>query len=153
MLTLEVLQHYPSQRKTLLLDLGVMDPTNSNCIMFNLDYFKTRLSHNLIFQIHTTINGKIIHHTIIGEGSSTCVMYLSCWRAIGSPDINLSPTTLKAFDGRGFKPYEILNFFLVEIGGKTMSIDIKVVNAPLDYNLLLNHSWFYAMSMVASSIF
>ena len=67
-------------------------------------------------------------------------MYLSCWRAIGSLDINQSLTTLKAFDGRGFKPYGIFNYFPMELGGKTMSIDIEVVDAPLDYNLLLGCS-------------
>lgn len=67
-------------------------------------------------------------------------MPLSCWRAIGSLDINHSLTILKAFDGRGFKPYVILNSFLVELGGKIMSIDIKVVDAPLDYNFLLDRS-------------
>ena len=115
MLTLEVLQHCPSQRKTLLSALGAVDPTNSNYIMFNLDYFKTRLSHILSFQIHTTVHGKIIHCTIIDDGASTCVMSLSCWKTIGSPDINQFPTTLKAFDGRGFKPYGILNSFPVEL--------------------------------------
>jgi hypothetical protein len=41
----------------------------------------------------------------------------------------------------------------MELGGKTMSIDIEVFDAPLDYNLLLGRSWFYARSAVASSIF
>ena len=133
--------------------LGSVDPTNSNCIMFDLDYFKTRLSHNLAFQIHTTVNGKNIHRTIIDEGASTCVMSLSCWRAIGSPDTNQSLITLRAFDGHGFKPYGILRYFPMELGGKTMSIDLEVVDSPLDYNLLLGHSRFYAMSVVTSFIF
>jgi hypothetical protein len=30
---------------------------------------------------------------------------------------------------------------------------VEVVNAPIDYNLLLGRSWFYAMTVVASSIF
>ena len=55
-------------------------------------------------------------------------MSLSCWRAIGSHDINRSLTTLKSFDGCGFKPYGILNTFPVELEGKTMSIDIEVVD-------------------------
>ena len=62
---------------------------------------------------------------MIDEGALTCVMSLSCWRAIGSPDINKSLTTLKEFDGRGFKTYGILNSFPMELGGKTMSIDIR----------------------------
>jgi hypothetical protein len=41
----------------------------------------------------------------------------------------------------------------MELGGKTISIDVEVVDAPLDYNLLLGRSWFYAMIVVASSVF
>ncbi len=153
MSTLEVLQHCPSQSKTLLSALGAVDPATSNCIIFNLEHFKMRLPHNLAFQIHTTVKGKSIHRTLIDEGASTCVMSFSCWRAIGSLEINQSPTTLKAFDGCNFKPYGILNGCAVEIKGKTMSINVEVIYAPLDYNLLLGRSWFYAMSTVASSIF
>jgi hypothetical protein len=39
------------------------------------------------------------------------------------------------------------------LGGKTVTVDVEVVNAPLDYNLLLGRSWFYAMTVVASSVF
>jgi hypothetical protein len=37
--------------------------------------------------------------------------------------------------------------------GKTVSADIEVVDAPLDYNLLLGRSWFYAMTYVVSIVF
>jgi hypothetical protein len=57
-------------------------------------------------------------------------MSLSYWRAIGSPNINQSQTTLKAFDGCGFTPYGILHSLPMEIGGKIISIDIEVVDAP-----------------------
>jgi hypothetical protein len=39
------------------------------------------------------------------------------------------------------------------LGGKTVTIDVEVVDAPLDYNLLLGRSWCYAMTVVASSVF
>jgi hypothetical protein len=39
------------------------------------------------------------------------------------------------------------------LGGKTVTVDVEVVDAPLDYNLLLGRSWFYAMTVVASSVF
>ena len=64
-------------------------------------------------------------------------MSLSYWRAIGYPDINHSPTTLKAFDGCGFQPYGLLPSLQVEMGGKSISIHIEVIDAPLNYNLLL----------------
>ena len=34
-----------------------------------------------------------------------------------------------------------------------MSIEVEVIDAPLDYNLLLGRSWTYAMSSIASVVF
>ena len=42
---------------------------------------------------------------------------------------------------------------MVKMGGKTISIQVEVVDAPLDYNLLLGRNWFYAMTVVASIVF
>ena len=35
------------------------------------------------------------------------------------------------------------------LGEKNISIQVEVVDAPLDYNLLLGRNWFYAMTVVA----
>jgi hypothetical protein len=80
-------------------------------------------------------------------------MPLSCWQALGSPTLISSPTVLKEFDKHVFKPHGILTALPVEIGGKIVSIDTKVIDAALDYNLLLGSTWFYAMKVVASIIF
>ena len=122
-----------------------MDPKNSNMITFKLDDFKTRLSHQLDFLLATKIVGKPIHRTVLDEGASTSVMSLSCWRDIGSLEINHFPTTLKAFDGHDFQPYGLLPTIHVELGGKLVSIHIEVIDTPLDYNLLLGRNKFYAM--------
>jgi hypothetical protein len=42
---------------------------------------------------------------------------------------------------------------VVQLGKKNVSVDVEVVYAPLDYKLLLGISWFYAMTVVASSVF
>jgi hypothetical protein len=34
-----------------------------------------------------------------------------------------------------------------------VTVDVEMVDAPLDYNLLLRRSWFYAMTGVALSVF
>ena len=34
-----------------------------------------------------------------------------------------------------------------------MSIEVEVIDASLDYNLLLGRSWTYAMSSIASAVF
>ena len=41
-------------------------------------------------------------------------MSIACSTNLGSPTINQSPMTLKAFDKRSFLPYDILNDFTVE---------------------------------------
>ena len=44
---------------------------------------------------------------------------------------------LKAFDGHVFKPHGIVPTFPVTLGGKTVNVEVEVVDAPIDYNLLL----------------
>ena len=60
---------------------------------------------------------------------------------------------LTAFDGRSFRPHKILPSLKVRLGGKTIVIEVEVVDAPLDYNLLLGRNWMYSMQAVASSLF
>ena len=43
--------------------------------------------------------------------------------------------------------------FQSNLGGKTISVQVEVVDAPLDYNLLLGRNWFYAMTVVALMVF
>jgi hypothetical protein len=82
MSVLEVLQLYPSQHKTLLATLGVVDPDSSNHIMFNLDNYASQLSHQLAFQVDVVVHNQQIHQTILDEGASTCVMSLACWKGL-----------------------------------------------------------------------
>jgi hypothetical protein len=83
----------------LLAAIGTFDPESSNNIMFNLDDYKSRLSHQLAFQIDVVVHNQQIHRTILDEGASTCVMSLACWKGLKSPALNKSPTMLRAFDG------------------------------------------------------
>jgi hypothetical protein len=94
MSTLEVLHHFPSQLRTLLAVISAIDSESSNNIMFNLDNFKSRLSHQLAFQIDVIVHNQHIHRTILDEGDSTCVMSLACWKGLKSPTLNQSPTML-----------------------------------------------------------
>ena len=90
---------------------------------------------------------------MVDEGASTCVMSLSCWKGLGSLDIVPLQSILKAFDGHVFKPHGIVPAFLVMIRGKTVTVEVEVVNTPIDYNLLLGQSWTYVMEVVPSSYF
>jgi len=41
----------------------------------------------------------------------------------------------------------------IGVEGKIVNLDVEVVDAPLDYNLLMGRSWSYAMTVVVSSVF
>ena len=90
---------------------------------------------------------------VLDEGASTSVLSLTCWKALSSPKLVTSPTTLKAFDGQVFQTHGLISALMVELGGKSVSIQVEVVDAPLDYNLLLGRNWFYAMNAIASTVF
>jgi hypothetical protein len=80
-------------------------------------------------------------------------MSFSCWQAIGSPPLNESQNTLKAFNGSSFKPYGVLPSLPVTLEGKTIQVEVEVFDAPLDYNLLLGRSWIDSMRAVVSTLF
>ena len=116
--------------------IGGIDLTDSNLITFFLDNHVPRLSHQIAFFIQVVINSKTIHHTVIDEGASTCIMSITCSKATASLTLSQSPNTLEAFDGRDFHPYGILPHLPITLEGKT----VEVVDANLTYNLLLGQS-------------
>jgi hypothetical protein len=153
MSALEVLQSCPAQRRALLKAIGGIDLMDSNLIVFNLEDHIPRLPPQLAFQIQVVVADKSICRTVIDEGVSTCVMYFSCWKAIGSPPLTESQNTLRAFNGSGFKPYGVLPSLPVTLEGKTVQVEVEVFDTPLDYNLLLGRSWVDSMRAVVSTLF
>jgi hypothetical protein len=153
MFSLEVLQSCPTQPKALLKAIGGIDPMDMNLIIFYLEDHIPRLPPQLAFQIQVIVFDKNICRTIIDEGALTCVMSLTCWKAIGSPPLNESQNTLKAFNGSSFKPYSVLPSLPITLEGKTVQVEVEVFDAPLDYNLLLGHNWIDSMHAVVSTLF
>jgi hypothetical protein len=41
----------------------------------------------------------------------------------------------------------------MQLGGKTMYVEVEVVDVPLEYNLLLARGWTYAMHAVVATFF
>ena len=68
---------------------------------------------------------------MIDEGAAAFVMSLSCWKGLGSPKSSKSATMLTAFDGRSFRPHEILPSLKFHLGGKTVAIEVKWLMHPL----------------------
>jgi len=138
MSALVVLQSCPAQRSALL--SGTLDPNNSLALTFDMHNVKKRLPRHMAFQIKSTYWKTNIFQTVIDEGASTCVMSMSCWKAIGSPLVVPSPTLLTAFDGNSHRPYGIIPAFPICVGGKVINIEVEVIDANLDYNLLLGRN-------------
>jgi hypothetical protein len=150
MSALEVLQTCPSQRNALLSALGALEPSGSKVIKFDVTDVKPHLPYHVAFQIHVEYSKYTIKHVVVDEGTATCVMSLICWKALGSLTLSKSSNMLTSFDGHSFHPHGILPAFPVQLGGKTVEVEVEVVDAPLDYNLLLGCNWTYAMVIVVS---
>jgi hypothetical protein len=115
---------------------------------------KGNLGYHFMFLFKSMSPTRVnIRRTVVDEGASMCVMSLSCWKGLGFLNIVPSQSMLKAFDGHVFKPHGIVPAFPVTLGGKTMNVEVEVVDAPIDYNLLLVQSWTYAMEVVPFSYF
>ena len=80
-------------------------------------------------------------------------MSLNCCKSLGPPRLSQSSTMLKAFYRHTYKPCDIINNLHVEIGGKTVNVDVEVIDRPLDYNILLGRPWVYAMTAIVSTYF
>jgi len=137
MSALEVLQTCPAQRQALLTTIGAFEKSSTGLITFDTETHKTGLPSHVTFQIKVSSKGTNIHKIVINEEASTCVMSLTCWKALKCPELVPSSQLLKAFDGHTFKPHGIIPTFLVELGGKTISVKVEVVDTPINYNLLL----------------
>jgi hypothetical protein len=80
-------------------------------------------------------------------------MFVSFWKSIGSPPLTESHNTLKAFNGFGFNPYGVLPSLSITLEGKSVNVEVEVFDVPLDYNLLLGHSWVDSMHVIVSTLF
>ena len=80
-------------------------------------------------------------------------MSQACWLILGSPTLTPPSNSLKDFDGHTFLPKGYLAIFPITLSGKTVTVDVEVVERHLDYNILLGRSWSYAMTAIVSLVF
>ena len=88
-----MLQSCPSQRNALLEAIG---STDTAVLIAKFDLFDVKLyfPYHVAFQIEVVHGDKTIRKTILDKGASTCVLFVSCWKALGSPELILSNTLL-----------------------------------------------------------
>ena len=117
--------------------LGVSDDDSSSLIKFETTGLQPLFPYYVSLLVHVECLNMTVKRTVIDEGAAASVMSLSYWKGLGSPELSKSATMLTTFDGRSFRPQGILPSLKVRLGGKTIAIEVEVVDAPLDHNLLL----------------
>jgi hypothetical protein len=152
MSALDVLQTCPSQRNALSA-LGALEPSGSKVVKFDISDVKPHFLYHVDIQIHMEYSNYTIKRAVVDEGAAMCVMSLICWKDLGSLNLSKSSNMLTSFNGHSFHPHSILPTFLVQLGGKMVEVEVEVVDAPLDYNLLLGCNWTYVMVVVVYFIF
>jgi hypothetical protein len=75
------------------------------------------------------------------------------WQALGYPPLAPFTQNLLAFNRRSSQPLGTLPQFPVTLGGKTIFIDVMVVQEPLYFSLLLGQDYVYAMKSIVSTLF
>ena len=91
---------------------------------FNLSNVKIHLPYHVAVSIDVIHGGKTIGRAFVDEGNYTCVMSLSCWKALESSELVVSNTLLTTFDGRSFRPHGILPAFEVMLAWKAVSVEV-----------------------------
>ena len=79
----------------------------------------------------------VVPGIIIDEGTTVSILSSTTWKALGSPQLALVTQNLLAFNKGTIQPLGILPKFPITLGGKTVYIDVMVVQGPLYFNLLL----------------
>ena len=120
--------------------LGVGDDISPSMIKFETHGIQPRFPYYVSLLIHVECLNYTIKRTVIDEGVAASMMSSACWKGIGSPTLSKYVNILTTFDGISFRLHGILPSLEVQLGGKTLAIEIKVVDVPLDYNLLLGRN-------------
>jgi hypothetical protein len=112
-----------------------------------------RLPSHIPFQITVQVCGRDVPQTLIDEGSSFSILSYIAWQAMGYPPLVSVTQNLLAFNRRTSQPLGTLPQFPVTLGGKTVFIDVMVIQDPLDFSLLLGRDYVYAMKAIVSTLF
>jgi hypothetical protein len=92
---------------------------------------------HISFHITVQVCGRYVPQTLIDEGASISIFSSIAWQDLGCPHLVSIMQNLLAFNRRTSQPLGTLPQFPVTLGGKTIFIDVMVVQDPLDFALLL----------------
>ena len=77
------------------------------------------------------------------KGASITILSSTAWQAVGSPLLVPATDQILAFNRRTTSPLGILPQLPITLEGKTVCIDVMVVQGPLDSNILLGRDMMF----------
>jgi hypothetical protein len=107
------------------------------------DLVEPHLPSSTPFQIRVEVNSKNIYRCIVDEGASASILSSSAWKYLGSPELVTTSHEMLDFDRCPSEYLGILPQFPISLGGKTVLVDVIVVQGPLDFNMLLGCDYVY----------
>jgi hypothetical protein len=105
------------------------------------------------FQITVQVCSRYVPQMLIDEGSSVSILSSIAWQALGCPSLVPVRHNMLSFNRRTSQPLGTLPQFPITLGGKTVFIDVMVVQDHLDFSLLLGRDYVYAMKAIVSTLF
>jgi hypothetical protein len=111
------------------------------------------LPSHIPFKIPVQVCCRNVPHALIDEGSSVSILSSIAWKGLGYPKLSPVTQTPFSFNRRTTHPLGILPQFPITFGGKTVFIDVMVVQDPLDFDLILGRDNVYAMKAIVSTLF
>jgi hypothetical protein len=117
------------------------------------DLVEPRLPSSAPFQIRVEVNWTNIYRCIVDEGASASILSSSVWKVLGYPKLVSASHELLGFDKCPSEYLGVLPQLPILLGGKTVLVDVIVVQGPLDFNMLLRRDYVYAMNVVVSTLF
>lgn len=100
-------------------------------MVFDLDKSTPHLPSTINFQIPVSVEDITIHHCIVDEGASTCIMSNLVWKKLGSPELKPYDITIRVYDEH---PYVPIGLYLMVC---YISSDLLPNWSPLTLNLAL----------------
>jgi hypothetical protein len=132
----------------------VEPPPSNETMCFDWDVLTgPRLPSYIPFHITVKVCGRDVTKTLIDEGSSVSIFSSIAWNDLGCPPLAPVTQNLLAFNRRTSQPLGTLPQFPITLRGKTVFIDVMVVQDPLDFSLLLGRDYVYAMKAIVSTLF
>ena len=137
------------------MSVSTKPPPSTEVIFFDWSNLtESRFHSSVPFQIVVNVTVRQILRTIVDEGDSVSILSSSAWKYLGSPQLDMPPTDqILDFNRRPTTPLGILPQLSITLEGKTVCIDVMVVQGALDFNLLLGHDYVHDMKAVVSTLF